>query len=102
MLAFEEPAAGQARYFSSSQRRTRRCRRSSHVLQLAGDAPAGNEELGVVKAAISEREQAQRLAFLEEINPMQTAAHAWEIIGLYAQLVKGHASLRFKTRLLFS
>ena len=58
-LAFQESAAEQVRYSSSSQRRT-----TSRVLLLAGNAAAVQDELGIIKAAISEREKAQRLALL--------------------------------------
>lgn len=96
-LAFQESAAEQVRYSSSSQRRT-----TSRVLLLAGNAAAVQDEVGIIKAAISEREKAQRLALLEEINVVQTAAHAWETIGLCEQFVKGWALLRFNKCLLFS
>ena len=84
-LTFEGSAAEQAR-------------------RLAGDATVVQDELDVVKPAVSEREQAHvhRLALLEEINLVQTAAQAWKIITLYAQFVKGRSSLRFDPRLLFS
>jgi hypothetical protein len=44
---------------------------SARALQLAQDAAAAQEELRAVKS-VSERDQAQRLALLEEINLVQT------------------------------
>ena len=44
---------------------------SARALQLAQDATAAQEELRAV-SSVSEREQAQRLALLEEINLVQT------------------------------
>ena len=55
-----------------------------------------------VKPAGSEHEQTHRVTLLEGINLVQTAAQAWETMGLYAECVKGWASFRFNTLLLFS
>ena len=44
---------------------------SARALQLAQDAAAAQDELRVV-SSVSERDQAQRLALLEEINLVQT------------------------------
>lgn len=44
---------------------------SARALQLAQDAAAAAEELRAV-SSVSERDQAQKLALLEEINLVQT------------------------------
>ena len=68
-LAVEERAAEQAE--TLRQLTEANATLSSRSLQLAEDAAAAQEELRAVKA-VSEREQAQRLALLEEINLVQT------------------------------
>ena len=68
-LAVEERAAEQAE--TLRQLTEANATLSSRALQLAEDAAAAQEELRAVKA-VSEREQAQRLALLEEINLVQT------------------------------
>ena len=51
-------------------------------MQLAGDAAAVQDELGEVKSALLEHEQTQKLALLEEINLVQTAAQAGKVWGM--------------------
>ena len=68
-LAVEERGAEQAE--TLRQLTEANATLSSRALQLAEDAAAAQEELRAVKA-VSEREQAQRLALLEEINLVQT------------------------------
>ena len=68
-LGVEERAAEQAE--TLRQLTEANATLSSRALQLAEDAAAAQEELRAVKA-VSEREQAQRLALLEEINLVQT------------------------------
>ena len=68
-LAVEERAAEQAE--ALRQPTEANATLSSRALQLAEDAVAAQERLCAVKA-VSEREQAQRLALLEEINLEQT------------------------------
>ncbi|KAI0265949.1 Up-regulated during septation-domain-containing protein [Gloeopeniophorella convolvens] len=68
-LAVEERAAEQAE--TLRQLTEANASLSARALQLAADAAAAQAELRAVNAA-SEREQAQRLALLEEINLVQT------------------------------
>lgn len=68
-LAVEERAAEQAE--TLRQLTEANASLSSRALQLAEDAAAAQEELRAFKA-VSEREQAQRLTLLEEINQVQT------------------------------
>ena len=55
------------------------------MLQLAGDAAAVQDELGVVKL----HEQTQRLALLEEINLVQAAAQSGKLWGSKQNVLKG-------------
>ena len=47
------------------------------------------DELGEVKSALSEHEQTQKLALLEEINLVQTAAQAGKVWGSKQNVLKG-------------
>jgi hypothetical protein len=68
-LAVEESAAQQAE--TLRQLTEANAALSTRALQLAQDAAAAQDELRAVNI-VSEREQAQRLALLEEINMVQT------------------------------
>ena len=47
------------------------------------------DKLGIFKVAVWEREQVQRLALLEEIKLVLTAAHAVKLYGSTHNLLKG-------------
>jgi hypothetical protein len=68
-LALEQRAAEQAE--TLRELTSANAALSARALQLAQDAAAAQEELRAVNA-VSEREQEQRLALLEEINLVQT------------------------------